>query len=476
MSLKDSTIGIPPKMTGLMEKTTKLLQQQLLTENHPYTYKLLSRELNIHVNDAKRLLYSFYLKNKELITASFVIVGSIKDSPGCSIKLTENLEDQIQFEEVRSISVYSLAPKNCKINEVVKLVKDKLHDIETTEEKMKTWGLIQGPGLKKSAASSVLTRPSGGSQSSTAPSLKKEQPKVVKSESSTKPSTSSSSEIKKEAKKNTNEAPDMRSMAEKMLARNRASTDTQDTSKQSTFGRSTTEKASILTSKPLANSRRSKTEPNAPAKPLDTIKISEEEDEEEIKCAAATVKPVGVKTPAVVSPKKKTAKEIELESMFDSDEDDVIEHVQEGNKHAKAVEEEHSELTKEELNELEELGDLEDLNDSEVEGKNEKEQEDEDDKIQEIEKENISKDDSVKQYYDEDGFLVTEKKAPAVPKPKPDPKANPTRVLSKKKIEAKPEAKKRANDSATGPAAKKSKTASTGKQSSLLSFFGKKTR
>lgn len=463
---------------SLLEQSTKLLQQQLLTENQPYTYKLLSRELDIHVDDAKRLLYSFYLKNKDLISANFVIVGRLKDFNGLNIKITEDLEEQNQFEEVKSIAVYSLAPKNSNINEVVKLVQNKLNKIEVTDEKLKIWGVTKGPEIVKSTLPRVSpqARSAVGAQTLNTPSLKKADI-PVDSEQSTKPSSSSSSvsNSNKSDMRKEKEEPYMGSLAARMLARNKRPAESENTAKKSnqpTFGRSATENTSNSKKEEASNSRRSQTDPAA-NKATETVEISEDEKEIPVKKYAARAAQVKKAQPVVEAPpRKKTAKELELEGLFDSDEE-----IEEVEPKETGREEKEESLTKDELDELEELDEFIESERVTTPEKEDSMAIDNVEGVQEMEKEDISKDESVKQYYDEDGFLVTEKKAQS--KLTPKPRAKSTVKADIKSDENKIESKKR---SAASPATlsgsnKKSKTSTGGgKQSSLLSFFGKKAK
>lgn len=83
------------------------LASQLFRENYPVTYHTLSRSQNIHVDEAKILLHTFYKKNTDKLTATYIIIG--KSNNSTTIKLSKDVEqDKLIFSTIQNVSVYAL--------------------------------------------------------------------------------------------------------------------------------------------------------------------------------------------------------------------------------------------------------------------------------------------------------------------------------------------------------------------------------
>lgn len=129
------------------------LTSQILSSKEPVTYHSLSRELNIHSDYAKRILYDFYKSNKDKLTASFIITG--KDKQGKTlIKLSENenllANDMSAYSKINTIHVYCVVIKGSPITsfDISALELKYPIDHESIDQYVKN-GLIEGPKLSK---------------------------------------------------------------------------------------------------------------------------------------------------------------------------------------------------------------------------------------------------------------------------------------------------------------------------------------
>ena len=89
------------------QSEVEYLASTLIKNEQPVTYQSLSRELGVHVNHAKLVLSEFYEKNKDKLTASFVITG--RNSNRTLIKLSRNeetLENDVAPVSYTHLDVY----------------------------------------------------------------------------------------------------------------------------------------------------------------------------------------------------------------------------------------------------------------------------------------------------------------------------------------------------------------------------------
>ncbi|KAH7063444.1 DNA polymerase subunit Cdc27 [Macrophomina phaseolina] len=196
-----------------MDQYKEYLAANVLQENRPITYRLLSRELKVHVHQAKQMLYHFHAteneKNRGSVHATYVITGtkvpqsaphangarshadtdvpmrsspipsSLPDAPAVEeerspkvtlVKLVreEDLEGaKAEFEEVTSIHIYSLEPNSPKDLQILAECGRQIverHSDENPLEAWKTYGSIhyphakrRTPGVKPQASASVAT-------------------------------------------------------------------------------------------------------------------------------------------------------------------------------------------------------------------------------------------------------------------------------------------------------------------------------
>lgn len=78
------------------------------------TYKNLSASLKVHVNLAKKMLYSFYAENAEKLAPSFLLAGNLKNSSMISVKIVtlEQLEaEEKKFAADFTKHLFSLSKK-----------------------------------------------------------------------------------------------------------------------------------------------------------------------------------------------------------------------------------------------------------------------------------------------------------------------------------------------------------------------------
>lgn len=368
--------------------------------------------MNIHVNDAKKLLYSFYNKHKDLVEATYLISGTLDGSTDLKIKITKDINDKEKFDQIQSIQIYSLSPQNIQFDEIVTTVNSQLKKYTVDAEKLAKWGVIKGPELVKIEQVAAPAPQRSNQQSAVAVKKSDKEPVPV-------------------SKKK--EFPDMGLRSAQILNRNRKTEDEKPkarTSTQPTFGSSSKQ----AKSKP----ERSKTEP-----------------------ATKVVKPVEESKKASAARLEKEKKQKELESMFDDDDDDLM--IEEGapvDTNDKEIE--TTEKVSKKTEDLEGIFDSSfSQTQSQPSNKNEVEAVPEEPELVEeevIEEESQDKKETPEttSYYDEDGYLVTKvaEKPKSKPKPKPRARASPA--------------------PASTPTTKKAKTSGPKQQSSLMSFFGKK--
>ncbi|CUM64543.1 uncharacterized protein PRCAT00002149001 [Priceomyces carsonii] len=129
----------------------KYLVSEIFKSNNPVTYHSLSRSLNVHINHAKELLLEFYNKNKQQLTASFIITGNGSNSQ--LIKLakdeTELLESVKAFDHIHTVHVYSVSDKSNMFT-IDDIAQFELKWPNKREEYAKYYqnGMIKGPELK----------------------------------------------------------------------------------------------------------------------------------------------------------------------------------------------------------------------------------------------------------------------------------------------------------------------------------------
>ncbi|KAI5953416.1 hypothetical protein KGF54_002788 [Candida jiufengensis] len=128
--------------------TVEYITTETITHSSPLSFHKLSRECKIPISKAKKLLYEYYQKNKEKITASFITTG-ISNSNMKLIKYSENegilVEDLKKFTEIFTIHIFcimksdlNLSTNDIALNELK--IKSSLNKINEYEE----LGIIKG--------------------------------------------------------------------------------------------------------------------------------------------------------------------------------------------------------------------------------------------------------------------------------------------------------------------------------------------
>ncbi|OJD35557.1 dna polymerase subunit cdc27 [Diplodia corticola] len=193
-----------------MDQYKEYLAARVLQESRPITFKLLSRELKVHVHQAKQMLYHFHAtenqKKSGSVHATYIIIGtkhlepapranghtdedvpmrsspfpsSLPDAPAedeesrpkvTSIKLVgeEDLDEaRAQFEEITSLHVYSLEPGPLKNLQILSDCTREAAKKTTDEDPLQAWetyGCIRNPharrrtpGVKPQAPAPVAT-------------------------------------------------------------------------------------------------------------------------------------------------------------------------------------------------------------------------------------------------------------------------------------------------------------------------------
>jgi hypothetical protein len=366
--------------------------------------------LNIHVSDSKGLLYSFYLNHKDEVEATFIILGQLRDTTDqLTIKVTKDLNDQIAFERVDSVQVYALGTKNLTTDEIAQTARPSIENHLATDSKLKQWGVIKGPELVQVVEPSRTKEKSKPtSNSSLMDSMK------------SKPENKASSPF-----------PDMGLASARILDKYKKK-EVPKKSDQPTIGTSFTKQDM---SKSKRDIRKSKIESSEP----EVIEDEDLNDEEYIK------KQQQLK-------EEKDKKKKALESMFDDNDGFEVVSFNE----IKQEKEQKKEDPKKEESQSKHA-DLEGFFDSSFSQSQSQSQPVEDETIENKETKTTStksvKEETVKSYYDEDGYLVTKVETS---KPKPKPRASTV-------------------PSAAQPPIKKARTGPK-QQSSLMNFFGKKKK
>jgi hypothetical protein len=425
----------------IADRANALLKEHLIAGELSYNYKLLSRELAIHVNDAKRILYGFHKKHKDLLDASYIIVGYVDrgEIEEKVIKRTVDLEaDKARFTKIESMQVYSITLKNIKIDEVLVDVNERIRSYNNTDAgKLETWGVIKGPALV------VANETNSIPLTATDPTPTTTRPVVSKPTTSLQQSSKKTGTPAEKKKKE----PDMGLLSERILARNKQNTTELKKKKptQQTIGRSFTAEPK----KPATDQsrRRTKTEPVA-----ETVEDAGLNDEEYSKKKRA-------------EKDAKDKKQKELESMFDDDDDDDFMEISDpkADEVEKEEEQQQQQPTVKESPQKKPLEDLEDIFDSSF-SQTQTQHSQINNTAEEKDSQQPAQEETKSSYYDEDGYLVTKVEKPQT-KPKPAAKRaaktssqSPTTTTT---------------TTTTTPPSKKAKTGPK-QQSSLMNFFGKK--
>lgn len=163
----------PVMTTDASSNEYDALSKCLIVNREVVTYHTIARSFNLHINQAKSLLYDFYRQNRDTLTASFVISGH--SSRGIEVRLSKDEtrleEDAKDFDKINGIHVYSLCQKDLQVSNVDIAVEESKHPTQYDKvDDIFTRGMIKGldlvageivlpPAERKSTASSTISTP-----------------------------------------------------------------------------------------------------------------------------------------------------------------------------------------------------------------------------------------------------------------------------------------------------------------------------
>ncbi|KAI5969121.1 hypothetical protein CANMA_001788 [Candida margitis] len=406
------------------------LANEVILNSKAVSYHKFSRQLNIPISKAKKTLYEYYTKNREQVSASFVITGVNKDGIK-AVKFSENEEklkhDMEKFESISTIHVFCVMKKDLNItkNEIAleeSKVKSSLSQIKEYERN----GIIIGPKFDTVSLQNV---------SETSPAQPSASPPIRKPEEKRQQQVKSSG------------------LSSSYVSRKQQS----QQSKPAYTSRK---------SEPVAISKRSMTEPAAPSYQYKSRKLEQKQPKERIIMGNLHKEQEGDDVnDDDLEPKReqRPPPTTDLEKIFDGD--DTFQFSDEDDVAANGVSVNDNEATyakPEESNEVSNQSQAEEESKKEEEAQVEPATDEPEEQlfVEDEEQEDAVGDDmeTVKEV-DEDGYTVTKRKPKSVTKP--------TR---------KPAAGKRTTPPSTSSKAKKSTHDGNKKktQTSLMSFFGKK--
>ncbi|GFG31381.1 hypothetical protein Cfor_07740 [Coptotermes formosanus] len=91
------------------------IEEYVMDEDKIVTYKWLSKDLGIHVNTAKQLLYTFATKQKNSVCLTYLVGGVLCDGTGCKIQIVPEedlIKAKAEFKTLTSEHVYSVQKAN----------------------------------------------------------------------------------------------------------------------------------------------------------------------------------------------------------------------------------------------------------------------------------------------------------------------------------------------------------------------------
>lgn len=99
-------------------KLEKYLRNEILNKCNFVTYKSLSFFMDIHVNHAKKVMYSFYQDNKKILNASYIITGKKGDANLILlVKNESDLENECKkFDLIHCLQIYHLSKLNIHLD------------------------------------------------------------------------------------------------------------------------------------------------------------------------------------------------------------------------------------------------------------------------------------------------------------------------------------------------------------------------
>ncbi|GEQ66948.1 hypothetical protein JCM33374_g611 [Metschnikowia sp. JCM 33374] len=152
-------------------------------ETKVVTYHTAARDLGIHVSESKAILSSYYRANKSRVTASFVATGTRQGSLVVRVfdseaDLTEKCNSV--FDAVNTVHVYCLSSSKNSFTSVDIALEERKHSTDLSKlANYHSLGLLEGPELERSCSSKAK----GGSiVTSGSPSVEPKQKSAVSEE------------------------------------------------------------------------------------------------------------------------------------------------------------------------------------------------------------------------------------------------------------------------------------------------------
>ncbi|KAG7661048.1 uncharacterized protein J8A68_005420 [[Candida] subhashii] len=181
------------------QREVEYLANEIIQNERPVTYHKFSRALSIPINQAKLILYEYYQKNADKLTASFLITG-ITPSGDRLIKLSEDestLENDMQkFETILTIHIYCINSKVLKFTySDIALEEKRFASDHTKIKEYERNGMIAGPPITIKDVKVTKNIPSSPVAPAPVAKRRTTETKLAATATTTKPATTSSSYV-----------------------------------------------------------------------------------------------------------------------------------------------------------------------------------------------------------------------------------------------------------------------------------------
>ncbi|RCK60698.1 hypothetical protein Cantr_08210 [Candida viswanathii] len=143
------------------QNEVEYLASEIVTNLKPVTYHKFSRHLSIPVARAKESLLEYYEKNKDSLTASFIITGNCKSGKLVKLSKESDLESDLKnFDSVNCVHIYSVHQKLSEFT-TTDIAREELKypsSFDNVAEYEKN-GMIKGPKIKVLVPGEASTSP-----------------------------------------------------------------------------------------------------------------------------------------------------------------------------------------------------------------------------------------------------------------------------------------------------------------------------
>ncbi|RCK56189.1 hypothetical protein Cantr_05436 [Candida viswanathii] len=143
------------------QNEVEYLASEIVTNLKPVTYHKFSRHLSIPVARAKESLLEYYEKNKDSLTASFIITGNSKSGKLVKLSKEGDLESDLKnFDSVNCVHIYSVHQKLSEFT-TTDIAREELKypsSFDNVAEYEKN-GIIKGPKIKVLVPGEASTTP-----------------------------------------------------------------------------------------------------------------------------------------------------------------------------------------------------------------------------------------------------------------------------------------------------------------------------